>query len=248
MAQQSEGQTSFTRHNQEVIDYYVGRIKKTMTPRDSNYLNHHVDRFLKFTGIKSGMRVLEVGCGMGRYTLLLAERGIAVEGMDISQFLLERLEDFNDARYNIPLYCTDVIDYPQNLEGQFDAVIGFFTLHHVHDLNQCFSAMKCLAKPGGLVAFLEPNAFNIMYYLQIMVTPTMTWKGDGGMALMRPGVIFPAMKNGGLTDPRLDHFGFFPPFFTNTNPGYALELQLEKFPPWRRLLPAVIFSANRAQE
>jgi 2-polyprenyl-3-methyl-5-hydroxy-6-metoxy-1,4-benzoquinol methylase len=244
----SEKRSGFTRHNQEVIDYYDGRIKKTMTPRESNYLDHHVNRFLEFTGIKQGLRVLEVGCGMGRYTLPLAARGISVEGMDISQFLLDRLQDFNQRRFNIPLYCADVIDYPKELEGQFDAVVGFFTLHHMHDLDRCFSAMKALVKPGGQVVFLEPNAYNVLYYLQIIITPTMTWKGDGRMASMRPNVIFPALRNGGLFDFKLDRFGFFPPFITNTKIGYALELKLEKFPLWRGLLPAVIFSADRALE
>jgi SAM-dependent methyltransferase len=238
----------FLQHNDEVIAYYDGRIKKTMTPRESNYLNHHVDRFLKFTGIHPGQRVLEVGCGMGRYTLLLAERGIDVEGMDISPFLLDRLKDFNDGRYDIPLYCADVIDYPKELGGKFDAVIGFFTLHHVHDLVRCFQAMRELVKLEGQVAFLEPNAFNILYYLQIMVTPTMTWKGDGGMALMRPSVIFPAMEKAGLSEFQLDRFGFFPPFLTNTSTGYSLEKSLERVSIWRGLLPAAIFKGSNSKK
>ena len=140
----------------------------------------------------------------------------------------------------------DIIDAPPEMNGKYDAVVGFFVLHHMHKLDLCFSAMKRVVKPGGIIAFLEPNAFNVLYYLQIMLTSTMTWEGDGGMALMRPGVIFPAMRSTGLTDCRLHRYGFFPPFITNTSWGIKLEKQLERFRLWRPLLPAALFQAKRS--
>jgi SAM-dependent methyltransferase len=235
----------FKQHNQEVIEYYDKKVKKTMTPTGNLYTQHHLDGFIRFTGIHPGDRVLDVGCGMGRYTIPLAARGIDVEGMDISPFLLERFKEYNTTGKNIPLYLMDIVDTPPAMESAYDAVIGFFVLHHMHDLNKCFSAMAKAVKPGGRVAFLEPNAFNVLYYLQIMLNPRMTWKGDGGMAKMRPGVIFPAMRSAGLVDLEVHRFGFFPPFVTNLPAGLALEKGLEKFPLWRPLLPAALFSGRR---
>ena len=104
--------------------------------------------------------------------------------------------------------------------------------------------MSKVVKPGGLIAFLEPNAYNILYYFQIMITPRMTWKGDGGMARMRPGVIFPAMKSAGLTEFKVYRFGFFPPFITNKPWGIKLERGLERFPLWRKFLPATLFQGK----
>jgi SAM-dependent methyltransferase len=236
------------KHNQEVIAYYDGTIKKTMTPSGNPYTQHHLDHLLEVTGIRPGHRVLDVGCGMGRYAIPLAARGVSVEGLDLSPFLLARLEAFNTSGVEIPTYCMDVLDCPPAFESAYDAVVGFFVLHHMHDLSRCFTAIARLVKPGGVVAFLEPNAFNLLYYVQIMVTPTMTWRGDRGMARMRPAVVFPAMRAGGLASLSLHRFGFFPPFVANRPWGMRLERRLETIPLWRPLLPAALFSGRRGPD
>lgn len=79
--------------------------------------------------------MLDVGCGMGRYTLILAERGFALEGLDLSPVLLQRLRVFNGGRFNIPLHGADVMNPPAELQERFDAVVGFFALHHMHELE-----------------------------------------------------------------------------------------------------------------
>ena len=115
-----------------------------MVPSGSPYLRRHTDALVGYAGLQPGERVLEVGCGMGRYTLLLAERGIAVEGLDLSPVLLERLRAFDGGRFDVPLHVADVIEPPADLLGRFDAVVGFFTLHHLHDLGVSFRAMARL--------------------------------------------------------------------------------------------------------
>jgi SAM-dependent methyltransferase len=233
------------KHNRAVIDYYGRAVKKTMTPTGNLYTQHHLDELLRVTGVSPGDRVLDVGCGMGRYAIPLAARGVRVEGLDLSPFLLARLMEYNTSGIEIPTYCMDVLDCPPEMNDAYDAAVGFFVLHHMHDLPRCVSAIARVVKPGGVVAFIEPNAYNLLYYVQIMVTPTMTWRGDRGMARMRPGVIFPAMNAAGLTSLSLHRFGFFPPFVANRPWGMWLERRLETVVAWRPLLPAALFSGRR---
>jgi SAM-dependent methyltransferase len=233
-----------TRHNIGQREYFESTIKRTMLPRQTPYLRRHVDEMLRFAAISPADRVLEVGCGMGRYSLMLLGRGVNLTGLDLSPVLLQRLRGFAGGQAEIPLYCADVLDPPVELLRRFDAVIGFFTLHHLHDLRRCFASMARLLRDGGRVVFLEPNALNPLYYIQIALTPRMTWKGDGGVARMLPHVVLGAMRRAGLRDLRFRRFGFFPPFIANRETGSRLERVLELFPPWGPFLPFQLFGGR----
>ena len=232
------------RHNAAQREYFERTEKATMVPAGSRYVRRQVEELMRFAELAPGMRVLDVGCGMGRYTLPLAARGLKVEGMDISPRLLERLRAFAGEGSDIPLHHADVLDPPTALGGVFDAVIGFFTLHHLHDLRRCFEGMVLLAKPGAAVAFLEPNPFNPSYYVQLALTPGMSWEGDGGLVRMRRRVVEPAMRGAGLADFRLERFGALPPRLANRARGPALERALERSIP-RPLLAFQLFGARR---
>jgi len=236
---------SFREHNQAQIEYFDRSKRTSMVPVDSPYLNRHLDEALRAAGARPEERLLEIGCGMGRYTLLLAQRGYAVEGMDISPSLLGRLRSFAGEGHPITLHCADIAEPPPALEGKFDVVLGLFTLHHVHDMAACFGGIRRVLRPGGRVLFLEPNGWNPLFYLQIAVTPGMTWQGDGGVTRMRRGPVFRAMHEAGLTRLSNERFGFFPPFLTNRHWGRRLEAILERVPFWRPLLPFQMFRGER---
>ena len=182
---------------------------------------------------------------MGRYTLILADCDFRLEGLDLSAGLLDRLRAYDGNTHELVLHCEDITRPIPSLENGFDAVIGFFTLHHILDLDGAFGVMAKLVKPGGPVIFVEPNALNPLYYIQILITPKMTWQGDGGFIRMQRGIIFRSMRKAGLVDCRLERFGFFPPFIANRKWGGRIERVLEKFHPWKALLPTQLFYGRR---
>jgi 2-polyprenyl-3-methyl-5-hydroxy-6-metoxy-1,4-benzoquinol methylase len=224
-------------HNAVQRRYYAGPPKANMLPRPSRYLTRQTDELVSFAALREGDRVLEVGCGMGRYTLPLAGRGLQIEGIDISHELLDGLRSHAAGRYTIPLHEADVLDPPAELRGRFDAIVGFFVLHHLHDVAACMRSMAQLLAPGGRLAFLEPNAYNPLYYVQIAATPTMSWEGDRGVAQMRRAPLLEALRGAGVEEPRLERFGFFPPFIADRPRAESVERRLERIPPLRPVLP-----------
>jgi SAM-dependent methyltransferase len=133
---------------------------------------------------------------------------------------------------------------PEQLTGSFDAVVGFFTLHHLHDLGRSFGAMRALAKPGGRIVFLEPNPLNALYYIQMVVVPGMSWRGDKGILNMRPQTTFRAMRDAGLENVSLRRFGFFPPFIANRRWGGRAEGTLERLTIFEPFLPFQLFRGD----
>lgn len=240
----SDAERSVERHNRAQMEYFERAGKHAMRPGDSTYVRRQVDRLIAFADLTEGERVLDVGCGMGRYTFALADRGLVVEGLDLTESLLARFREFDDGRYGIPLHCADVLEPPDDLRGRFDAVIGFFTLHHLHDLGGCLRAMRELARPGGRIVFLEPNPLNPLYYVQMLLVPGMTWSGDKGILNMRERKIFDAMRQADLARPSVERFGFLPPFAVNRALGERAEGTLERVRLWSRLLPFQLYRAD----
>jgi SAM-dependent methyltransferase len=230
-----------TEHNLSQRQYFERTLKRTMIPSDTPYNRRHVEEVLNFAGYQSGERALEIGCGMGRHTLLLAQMGVSVEGLDLSPVLLDRLRTYSAGQFDIPLHCADILEPPAELKGEFELVLGFFTLHHLFDIPHSFAGMAQFLKPGGRIVFLEPNPYNPLFHLQIWFTPRMSYKGERRLLDMRTKVIQLAMQSAGLTQFKLKRFGFFPPFITNRPGGQKIERLLERFPLWRSLLPFQLF-------
>lgn len=232
-------------HNRVQRDYFEARMKRTMLPRPSRYLERHVDELVRHAALEPPQRILEVGCGMGRYTLLLAEQGFAVEGLDLTPGLLQKLDAFNGGRFDIPLHVADVADPPRALMGAFDAIVGFFALHHMHDLHACYAGMAQLVRPGGTVVFIEPNPLNPSYYAQILLSPRMRWRAERGILRMRPRTVFTAMTAAGLIAPRLARFGLFPPALAERAWTRPIETAAESALSPTPCLAFQIFSAKR---
>jgi 2-polyprenyl-3-methyl-5-hydroxy-6-metoxy-1,4-benzoquinol methylase len=232
-------------HNDAQRRYFESTLKKTMVPGDTPYLRRQVRELVRQAGVRPGDRILDVGCGMGRYTLLLADMGFRVEGLDLAPALLDRLQEFNGGRYEIPTYAGDLLGHAEGLANRFDAVVGFFALHHFHTLDDTFLAMAQMVRPGGRVVFLEPNPYNPSYYVQILVMPRITWQGERGLLKMRRAPMFSAMTAAGLESPSVVRFGLFPPALANRTWTRPIEALGETLLAWTPCLAFQVFSATR---
>jgi len=105
--------------------------------------------------------------------------------------------------------------------------------------------MAKLVRPGGRVAFLEPNPYNPSYYLQILITPRMTWRGERGLLSMRRARVCGAMTRAGLRAPSIARFGLFPPALANRSWARPLEALGEAAVSWTPCLAFQVFSATR---
>jgi SAM-dependent methyltransferase len=215
------------RHDATQRAYYERRESRSIQPRPTPYTARQVREAIAFGGLRAGDRVLDVGCGMGRATLLLARHGLAVEGLDLSPALLARLAATPGGE-GLALHAGDLAHPPAELHGRFDAVAGFFVLHHLADLEAALRGAVRTLRPGGRAVFVEPNAFCPLFYAQIAGTPGMTFRADGGIVRMRAGRLRRAAAAAGLVDVATATFGMLPPALVNRPRGRALEALAER--------------------
>lgn len=94
-----------------------------------------------------GKRVLDAGCGMGRYSRIAHELGATVISLDLSPALI-RLQDLSLSSSRLHLIQGNLM-VPPLREKSFDIVFSLGVLHHTPSAKGTFQKLSRLVKPGG---------------------------------------------------------------------------------------------------
>jgi SAM-dependent methyltransferase len=109
------------------------------------------DTFVEKTGWSlgelRGARVLDAGCGMGRFAEVCADAGADVHAIDLS-VAVEAAAANLSARENVSVYQADIMNLPFP-DGSFDRIYSLGVLHHTPDTRAAFASLVPLLKPGG---------------------------------------------------------------------------------------------------
>lgn len=116
--------------------------------------------------ITDNTSILEIGCGTGEISNLIATRTKAnVLGADLCVPFIEEAKK----NYHLPNLSFEVVNFnePETLKGkQFDYIIGNGILHHLYyNLDEAFKNIHFLLKENGKIIFLEPNLKNPYCYI-----------------------------------------------------------------------------------
>ena len=207
-------------------------------------LTNHMANGLSLTNSDT---VLDIGAGAGRFTLHLAPYCKKVVALDTSPALLKALERERMPSTNLDIACASVFDLPLDFgHASFDAVSGFFVLHHIPDHMKLFELIHQTLKSGGRLGFLEPNRLNPLFLLQVMFSREMNWEAEKGMFTFSASRTKKILQTLGFVNISVKRFGFFPPQLLDNVPGLpTIQKGLEKFPPLWRFLPFVLINARK---
>ena len=109
--------------------------------------------------VRPGTRVLDIGCGVGRWSRLLASRGAEVTGIDLSPTMIAQAKR-RAADAGLSEKCRFLVQDSAALDtgGKFDLVLGVTVLQHILDADALRAAVQRIADhvaPAGRVVLLE---------------------------------------------------------------------------------------------
>lgn len=109
----------------------------------------------------AGQSLLHLQCHFGLDTLSWAREGALVTGVDLSDASIALARSLS-AELNLPatFVCSDLLDLPNTLSGQFDIVFtSYGVLHWLPDLNRWAAVVAHFLKSGGIFYIVEFHPF-----------------------------------------------------------------------------------------
>jgi len=131
------------------------RFAPTAALQNTQIYHEHMHRYLFAAQCVRGLAVLDIACGEGYGSSILAASAVSVVGVDVSSDAVahaERIYSFKNLRFqkgdcrSIPLKA-----------GAVDVVVSFETIEHLEEHEEFMLEIRRVLKPGGLLIISSPN-------------------------------------------------------------------------------------------
>ena len=102
-----------------------------------------------------GRRALDVGCGEGYGSAILAEKAAHVVSIDISEEAVAHASAAYPMK-NVEFQCMPAEQIPFS-DNSFDVIVCFELIEHTRDHIAVMNAMRRVLRPGGILILSTPN-------------------------------------------------------------------------------------------
>lgn len=158
-----------------------------LSENDWNHNNHYHGFLLRHVHEHCQI-ALDIGCGTGSFSRLLADRSDQVVALDLSPQMIRIARERSKCYSNIQFQVADATAWEFPL-GQFDCVASIATLHHL-PIEEMLLKMKGALRPGGTLIVLD--LYEAAGLADMLVS----------MVAMQVHLILRLVKSGQLREPR----------------------------------------------
>lgn len=212
-------------------------------------MERRADLILSEMNITHDTRILEIGCGTGEVSYLMARRSPAhVLGTDLCAPFIEEASK----KYQLQNLQYEVVDFndPSSFaDRRFDYIVGNGILHHLYNnLDDACISMLRLLKEDGKIIFLEPNFYNPYIYL------IFSYPRFRALANLEPGemafskrFITEKLARAGFENIQVDYKDFLLPGIPDflIEPSIVVGAVAEKIPFIRGVSQSIFIRANK---
>jgi SAM-dependent methyltransferase len=110
---------------------------------------------------RPGSRAVDLGCGSGRFTGLLAQRHREVLGIDIAAVEID-MASADNTHPNVDFQTRSLLDVTARRDGRFDTVLSVNAVHQLRDNGTVLPHLRSLVAPGGhlvVVDLVDPGGW-----------------------------------------------------------------------------------------
>ncbi|APG14489.1 SAM-dependent methyltransferase [Bradyrhizobium japonicum] len=178
--------SEFNVHNAAGYEQLMGRWSRRLARK-----------FIDFTGVSDGERILDIGCGTGSLTFTLAKAADLAEitAVDYSPIFVEEVTRRN-TNPRIKVRQADACALPFE-GGTFDRALALLVLQFVPEAGKAVAEMRRVVRPGGVVAAAVWDHLGGMPGMRMMVD-TVAALGESGRQLRSRYCFQPMMQPGEL--------------------------------------------------
>ncbi len=134
------------------------KLYERMEPNlpDERTVLEHIRRYTLASNWVQNKVVLDLACGEGYGSSMLAARAKEVIGIDLCKETIAAATR-KYAKNHLTFEVGSMTHFPFNGGKTFDVIVCFEALEHIQEHEECFSEIKRHLKPGGLLILSTPN-------------------------------------------------------------------------------------------
>jgi 2-polyprenyl-3-methyl-5-hydroxy-6-metoxy-1,4-benzoquinol methylase len=115
----------------------------------------HMARYSATKQFVKGKTILDIACGTGYGSFLMADAAKKIFAVDIDQRTIDYAKkNFFSKNIEYSVGSATEIPMPDNMA---EVVVSFETIEHINDYKKFLSEVKRVLKPGGLLVISTPN-------------------------------------------------------------------------------------------
>lgn len=137
-------------------------LKVGIPTRELHSYLHNIMQYIKKQYDIAGNKILDLGCGMGEFSVFLALQGYDVVGVDMDEKQLKIARTLSEENGNVAEFIrADATKLPFRDE-EFDLVICFDVFEHIEDLLPVLRELYRVTKKNSAIFVRFPNKLRLI--------------------------------------------------------------------------------------